>query len=144
MDEVGRRRRVLVVDPHSAPAGLGAGWAWIYFGADASRYLALRTSLERAAREIPAGPLLNETVDRFRDELLNFDVAVEPRSELRWQATDLAERNIFTSGFIHACACALALDRVLRSTNDDLLVVVDDVLLGRRLADVARRLGSAA
>jgi glycosyltransferase involved in cell wall biosynthesis len=144
LDEVGRPGRVLVVDADSVRAGLGAGRAWIYFGADATRYLALRASLASTVREIPAGPLINETVDRFRDEVLNFDSAVEPRSELRWQATDLAERNIFTSGLVHSCACALALDDVLRSTNDDLLVVVDDVLLGRRLVEVARSHGREA
>src|SRR5262249_35037859 len=76
--------------------------------------------------------------------LLNFDVAIEPRSELRWQATDLAERNIFTSGFLHGCGCALVLDRVLGSTDDDLLVVVDDVLLANRLVEVASRRGREA
>jgi hypothetical protein len=117
------------------------GWAWIYFGNDAGRYFALRETLGERVREIPAGPLLNEIADQFRADILNFDEALEVRDEVHWQATDLAERNVFSSGFVHACCCALALERLLRTTDDELLVVVDDVLLGRRLAGIARTRG---
>jgi hypothetical protein len=138
LDEIGRRRRVVVGAARSTLPDLGPGWSWIYCGADAARYLSLRASLEGRALEIAAGPLLNESVDAFRDELLNFDSAIEPRSELRWQATVLAERNVYTSAFLHACVCMLALDRILRAAEGDLLVLVDDAILGRRLAELAR------
>jgi hypothetical protein len=111
---------------------------WVYFGSDAERFYRVRAELG-ADNEIAAGPLVNEVADAFRDELLNFDETLEIRSELRWHATDLAERNVFTSGFLHACCCALVLNRLLAS-HEDVLVVVEDPLLGRRLGELAKRL----
>jgi hypothetical protein len=136
-----RRPRVVVLDAKSTLPALGPGSAWIYFGSDARDYFSVRARIGSRAREIPAGPLINDIVREHREEILNFDESVQPRSELRWNATDLAERNVFTSNFIHACCCALGLDRMLRTTEDDLLIVVDNALLGRRLAAIARARG---
>jgi hypothetical protein len=136
-----RRPRVVLLDAKSRLPALGPGSAWIYFGSDARDYFSVRARIGGRAREIPAGPLINDIVRQHREEILNFDESVQPRSELRWNATDLAERNVFTSNFIHGCCCALGLDRMLRTTEDDLLIVVDDPLLGRRLAAIARARG---
>jgi hypothetical protein len=121
-------------------ASIGAppsGGAWIYLGSSAESYFRTRSQLQGLA-EIPAGPLLNAIADEFRDELLNFDATLDVRNELRWQTTDLAERNPFTSGFLHACCSALALVR-LAARDSDLLVVVDDAQLGSRLEEVVER-----
>ena len=140
MDDVARRQLV-VIDARSALPDLGDGWAWIYFGSDARAYFSVRARIDGRARELAAGPLINDVMRKHREEILNFDESVQPRNELRWNATDLAERNVFTSNFIHACCCALGLDRMLRTTEDDLLIVVDDALLGSRLAAIGRAHG---
>lgn len=141
VDAGARRPGVVVLDPQSTLPALGPGWAWIYFGSDARAYFSVRARIDGRAREIPAGPLINDVVREYRDDIINFDEAVQPRSELRWNATDLAERNVFTSNFIHACCCALGLDRILRTTEEKLLIVVEDALLARRLATLARARG---
>ena len=138
VDAGARRPRVVVLDAKSTLPALGAGWAWIYFGGAARDYFSVRARIGGRAREIPAGPLINDVAREHREEILNFDESVQPRSELRCNATDLAERSVFTSNFIHTCCCALGLVRVLDTTEDDVLVVVDDALLGRRLAALAR------
>jgi hypothetical protein len=140
LDDVARRQLV-VIDARSALPDLGDGWAWIYFGSDARAYFSVRARIDGRARELAAGPLINDVMRKHREEILNFDESVQPRNELRWNATDLAERNVFTSNFIHACCCALGLDRMLRTTEDDLLIVVDDALLGSRLAAIGRAHG---
>jgi len=141
---VGKARRVVVQEAGSPLPPVAPDSAWIYFGSDASGYFRVRTELAGRAREIPAGPHINAVADEFRDELLNFDEVLELRSELRWQATDLAERNPFSSNFVHACCCVLVLDRIIETTEGDLLVVVDDAFLGRRLAAHARSRGCEA
>jgi hypothetical protein len=123
------------------PRELGAGsWAWIYFGNEAARYLRVRGLLESHAREIPAGPLLNEVIDVFREEIINFDDALEIKNELHWQATDVAEHNLFSFSYVHACCSLLVLNRLARELDSDLLVVADDVFLARQLAGLARAL----
>lgn len=114
---------------------------WIYLGTDAERYFDIQRALAGHGRQIVAGPLLNEAADAFRDEILNFDQVLKVRSELRWQATDLAERSVYNTAFLHRCCSALVLHRVLAGLEEDLLVIVDDPFLGRRLAGLARQVG---
>jgi len=123
---------------------MGRSWSWVYLGNDWERYVRVRGELGDAGREIPAGPLINAVADDHRRELLNFDDALELRSEVLWQTTDLAERNIFTSDFLHACCSALAVHRILEDADGDLLVVVDDSLLRWRIAELARGAGRDA
>jgi len=130
--------RVELAQGESAP--LGHGWSWVYFGEDASLYYARRAELGPTF-EIAAGPLLNAAVDEHRFELLNFDESLDIRDELRWQATDFAERSVFTSKFLHRCSSALALAELLASLEGSLLVLVDEPVHARRLEIVARQLG---
>jgi hypothetical protein len=123
------------------PSELASGsWAWIYFGNDAAQYFRVRALLDTHAREISAGPLVNEVVDDFRDEILNFDDALEITNELHWQATDVAEHNLFSQSYVHACCSLLVLNRLARELDGDLLVVADDVFLARQLVRLARAL----
>jgi glycosyltransferase involved in cell wall biosynthesis len=114
--------------------------AWIYLGADAERYFRLRRALGGNGREIESGPLLNQAVDAFREELLNFDRVLEVRSELRWHATDTAERSVYTSELFHRCASSLVLADLVGDLDESLLVVTDDFFLNQRLAGLVRSL----
>jgi hypothetical protein len=119
-------------------------FSWVYFGSSVVGHHETQAAFVDKGSEIAAGPLLNEVADEFRDELLNFDHVVTVRDELRWQATDLAERSIFTSRFLQHCCSALALRRILDHHLEDLVVVVEDAELGRGLLGVARAGGRVA
>src|SRR4029079_9326194 len=54
------RRQLFVIDARSALPDLEDGWAWVYFGSDARDYFSVRARIGGRAREIPAGPLIND------------------------------------------------------------------------------------
>jgi hypothetical protein len=115
--------------------------SWVYFGNEAAPYYRARADLRDRAAEIPAGPLVNELADEFRHELLNVDELLVIRNEVLWQTSDLAEGNPFTHGLQFKLCCVLALRRLLEQDDSDLLILVDNPGLGRRLAQVARAYG---
>ena len=117
-------------------------WRWIYFGKDVQRFFSIRQGLANKGQMLNAGELINQVADEIRADFIDFDKhLVFEGDPLLWQTMDLAARNPYTSDFFYRCCALIALDRILRTLDTDLLVFVEDWFFGNLMAKRAHRAG---
>ena len=115
---------------------------WIYFGKDIQRFYSLKRSMVQAGRPINSGALINAVAHQFLPTFIEFDRHVEvSATSLWWHASDLAERNPYTSDFFFNCCAYLAFIDLLESLDGHLLTLVESSFLGRLMARKARAEG---
>lgn len=134
--------RVTIVGREWNGALPGPGrWLLWYFADDYEGYATWqgRARSESRLTVVPAGDEINATAEGLRDELINLDARLGPEEfSLAWAASDLAERNPFTSDAMLHIARTVTLVEVARQGGQH-LVVVDDPGFGRSLAAICRR-----
>jgi len=141
------RRKVTVIAGDSSEGWqtsfLGTGkTSWIYFGKDIHRFQSLKRTMAQAGRPINAGEFINRVAHEFLTTFINFDRHVEvDTTSLWWQASDLAERNPYTSDFFFNCCTYLAFIDLLENLDGNLLTFAESNFLGRLMARKARAEG---
>jgi hypothetical protein len=137
---------VLVCGAGQAPAAedLASGTLW-YFGADYARYLSLCARAASCGGAVAGqGEAIDAVAARIAPRMIELDAELASgRFGDGWRASDLAERNPYTSSFFLDVCRAIALVEAAR-TGGRHVVVVDDAPLGRALAAVCRRNGTVA
>jgi surface carbohydrate biosynthesis protein (TIGR04326 family) len=122
-------------------AGSGPWKTW-YFGRDYGRLLELAAAL-RDGELVPVGEAVNAVAARMRQDFVDLDAHLASgRFRLSWLASDMAERNPYTSDFVLDICRVTALIETARQGGRH-LVVVDDRRLGRAVARCCRRAGFA-
>lgn len=143
------RRLVVVASPGAPPTrwrGLlrGRDWSWTYFGRRHESYRRVRAEVGADGAEIVAGEAVNRIAGEIRRDFLDFDRCLELEGrELLWQATDVAERNPYTSDLFYNCCAVLAFEEVLRRPATSLLVFAEDRFVAGELARRARSAGAS-
>ena len=116
------------VFPWSAHAEGGAE-VW-YFGDSYETLVRLRRHVPNPIAFAPLGRLVNETAERYVDDMINLDAQLFPgrRSRL-WDASDLAERNPVGTSFFRDCCRAMALLEATAQGKTVLAVCSDEELM---------------
>ena len=117
---------------------------WTYFGNSYEILYQLRRVMVNEI-EVNAGELLSKVFVEHRQELINLDQGLEGSIQsLAWQSSSLAERSPYTKPLSWICAY-LACDRFLKefalNKNEQCVIFVDDLLLGRLFVQHVRELG---
>jgi len=104
---------------------------WLYLGDSWPIYNTLYKLLGKYAAEITPGPLLNSIAGNIRREFLDSDKFHFKNSEkLHWITTNTAEKNpINSSLFVDICKILICRE-IFKKIKDDILIIVDDAVLG--------------
>jgi hypothetical protein len=133
--------QVVICRPDDVVETAGPGpWSLWYLGRDYRRLLALSAGRDDC-EVVAVGALANAVAGRLRHELIELDKRLASgRFRLAWLASDLAERNPYTSDLVLDACRVVALIEAVRCGGRH-LVVVDDRRLGRAVAQCCRRAG---
>ncbi|KAF0232872.1 MAG: hypothetical protein FD177_2128 [Desulfovibrionaceae bacterium] len=119
-----------------------AGDRLLYAGQDAAACQTLLTALGTHFTHVPLGESVNRHAEVLRDDFINLDKHLDqPVEDRLWQASDMAERNPFTSTLFQDACLYLACEEVLDVPFGRLLVVVENPSLGQALFQLAKRKG---
>lgn len=118
------------------------GTSVAYLGQDTSLRQSVLAACAGRARHIDLGEALNRRAEAVREDFINLDRHVRhTERDILWQASDLAERNPFTSPLYHDVCARLAGEELLRNAHGRVLVFVENPALAQELARAARELG---
>jgi hypothetical protein len=118
---------------------------WVYFGRDIQRFYDLKSRLARWGDPIDSGPLIDEISREVRSDFINLDRQLDVNiSDLRWQSSDVAERNPFSSDLFYHCSLYIAFDSLMNDNMGNLVVIVEDWYLGWAMWRHAKNAGRAA
>ena len=121
---------------------LRAGTEFLYLGRDAGRLRALQELAGAGGRLAPLGARVGQRIELLRREYIGLDRHLaQPQDDLLWQASDLAERNPYTSSLLHDCCLLWEAQEHLREDRGPALVFVENPVLGLELGRALRNLG---
>ncbi len=114
----------------------------LYAGQDTTACQTLLAALGTHVTHVSLGEAVNRHAEALRDDFINLDRYLDQPAEDRlWQASDMAERNPFTSTLFQEACLYLACEEVLEVPLGRLLLVVENPSLGQDLFQLAKRKG---